>query len=199
MPKRIALLLVMPLVLAAAPAPATKPSTPAKPTELAIDDGLPAGKKSIAGSGHAIVLDAPAGGGGALTAVKIFGSRYGTQQPPAEDFHVWLCDADGKQLKEFKFPYKLFLRGDPRWVTLKLPESANLPATGKFILCVGFNPQQTKGVYVHYDKSPDGDNRTGLPGQLNDAFGQGDWMIRAIVSPKSLNQNEPQMNTDERG
>ena len=165
------------LLILIAAAPATKPAT-----ELAIDDGTSAGKKSIAGSGHAVVLDAPAGGG-MLTAVKIFGSRYGTPQPPAEDFSVWLCDADGKPQKEFKFPYKLFLRGDPKWVTLKLPEPAALPPSGKFILCVGFNPQQTKGVYVHYDKHADGDNRTGLPGHLNDAFSQGDWMIRAVITP----------------
>jgi RNA polymerase sigma-70 factor (ECF subfamily) len=173
MKTRIAALLVAPLLLTAA-APATKPA------EIAVDDGVAAGKKSIAGSGHAVVLEAPSDGG-KLVAVKIFGSRYGTPQPPVEDFHVWLCDGDGKQVKEFAFPYKLFLRGDPKWVTLKLPEPAELPKAGeKFILCVGFDPQQTKGVYVHYDKHADGDNRTGLPGQLNDTFGQGDWMIRAV-------------------
>ena len=170
-------LLVPMLLLTAAAAPTTKPS------EIAIDDGASAGKKSIAGSGHAVVLDAPADGG-MLAAVKIYGSRYGTPQPPEEDFSLYLCDADGKQMKEFKFPYKTFLRGDARWVTLKLPKPAELPHGGKFILCVGFNPQQTKGVYVHFDKHADGDNRVGLPGSLNDAFGQGDWMIRAVVIGK---------------
>jgi len=181
---RIPLLGIVLLLLTAAAPPATKPASPAdNATEIAIDDGASAGKKSIAGSGHAVVLDTPAGGG-SLTAVKIFGSRYGTPQPPAEDFSVWLCDADGKSIKEFKFPYKVFLRGDPKWVTLKLPEPAALPREGKFILCVGFNPQQTKGVYVHFDKHADGDNRTGLPGSLNEAFTQGDWMIRAVVTGK---------------
>jgi RNA polymerase sigma-70 factor (ECF subfamily) len=174
------------LVSLLAAAPATKP------TEIAVDDGAPAGKKSIAGSGHAVVLEAPAAaarpgasapGPLTLTAVKIFGSRYGAPQPPDEDFSLWLCDADGKAIKEFKYPYKTFLRGDPKWVTLKLPEPAELPA-GKFILCVGFNPQQTKGVYVHYDKQADGDNRRGLPESLSDAFTQGDWMIRAVVTAK---------------
>ena len=184
-PRSLAPLLLVISLLAAAPA--------TKPTEIAVDDGTPAGKKSIAGSGHAVVLESPAAtpakpgastpGAAMLTAVKIFGSRYGTPQPPEEDFSLWLCDADGKAIKEFKFPYKTFLRGDPKWVTLKLPEPADLPA-GKFILCVGFNPQQTKGVYVHYDKSADGDNRRGLPGSLNDAFTQGDWMIRAVVTPR---------------
>ena len=168
------------LLLIAAAAPTTKSN------EIAVDDGASVGKKSIAGSGHAVVLEAPggAGGGATLTAVKIFGSRYGTPQPPAEDFHVWLCDADGKQLEEFKFPYKLFTRGDPKWVTLKLPEPAELPKSGKFILCVAFNPERTKGVYVHYDKSAEGDNRTGVAGDLTQKFTQGDWMIRAVVSGK---------------
>jgi RNA polymerase sigma-70 factor (ECF subfamily) len=181
--QRQLLLVTLLLLTAAAAAPATKPAAPAgKLIEIAIDDGASAGRKSIAGSGHAVVLDSPTGGG-SLVAVKIFGSRYGTPQPPAEDFSLYLCDADGKQLKEFKFPYKLFLRGDPRWVTLKLPDPVELPAAAdKFILCVGFNPQQTKGVYVHFDKHADGDNRIGLPGSLNDAFGQGDWMIRAQVA-----------------
>jgi len=175
---RLPLLVPVLLLIAAAAPPATKP------TELSIDDGVSAGKKSIAGSGHAVVLDSSGVAGGSLTAVKIFGARYGTPQPPEEDFSVWLCDADGNAQKEFKFPYKSFLRGDPKWVTLKLPAPAPLPAGEKFILCVGFNPQQTKGVYLHYDKHADGDNRTGLPGSLNDSFGQGDWMIRALVTGK---------------
>jgi RNA polymerase sigma-70 factor (ECF subfamily) len=168
----------------AAAAPATKPgagadAANAKPTELAVDDGKSAGKKSLGGSGHAVAFEAD-GEGQKLVAVKIFGSRYGAQQPPAEDFHVYLCDADGKQIKDFAFPYKLFLRGGDRWVTLKLAEPTEVPKN--FILCVSFNPTQSKGVYVHYDKASDGDSRTGLPGELNDAFAQGDWMIRATVS-----------------
>jgi RNA polymerase sigma-70 factor (ECF subfamily) len=163
---------------AAAAAPATKPGDMSKSTELANDDGKSAGKRSIAGTGHAVTFEAPADGF-QLVAVKIFGSRYGTQQPPAEDFHVYLCDADGAQIKDFPFPYKSFLRGGDRWVTLKLPAPTEVPKN--FILCVAFNPTQTKGVYVHFDKSADGDSRTGLPGDLNDAFGQGDWMIRAVV------------------
>lgn len=167
--------------LAAATKPAANKAAPAagKSTELALDDGKSAGKKSIAGSGHAVGFETSAEGC-KLTAVKIFGSRYGTQAPPAEDFHVYLCDSDGKQIKDFPFPYKNFLRGGDRWVTLKLPEAAEVPQ--KFILCVSFNPTQTKGVYVHYDAKPDGDSRAGLPGELNDAFDKGDWMIRATLT-----------------
>lgn len=161
-----------------AAAPATKPAAPGKPTELALDDGKSAGKKSIAGSGHAVGFEAPAEGCRVIS-VKIFGSRYGAQQPPADDFHVFLCDSDGKQIKDIPFPYKSFLRGGDRWVVLKLPEPADVPKI--FIVCVAFNPTASKGVFVHYDAKPDGDSRTGLPGELNDAFDKGDWMIRAII------------------
>src|SRR5688500_7922140 len=98
----IGVLLVATQVLAA---PATQPARKAK--DLALDDDKSAGKKSIAGSGHAVVFESPADGA-KLVAVKVFGSRYGYPQPPAEDFHVFLCDADGKQLKDFPFPYKNF-------------------------------------------------------------------------------------------
>src|SRR5438552_2829541 len=101
--------------------------------------------------------------------------------PPDQDFHVYLCDSDGKTIKDFPFPYKTFLRGGDRWYTLKL-EATEVPK--KFIVCLSFNPSASKGVYVHYDAKVDGDSRVGLPGELNDAFDKGDWMIRAIVTGK---------------
>ena len=162
------------------PAPASRPAADSA-SELAIDDGKSAGKLSIAGSGHAASFETPAGDGYVLTEVKIYGSRYGTAAPPAEDFHVYLCDSDGKQLADCPFPYKNFTRGGQRWVSLKLDKPIEVPR--HFILCAIFNPTATKGVYVHYDKSVDGDSRTGLPGNLNDAFDKGDWMIRAVVRP----------------
>ena len=82
-------------------------------------------------------------------------------------------------IKDFAFPYKLFLRGDPRWVTLKCEPT---PVPKEFIVAASFNPSRTKGVYVHYDAAADGDSRAGIPPDLNDAFGKGDWMIRAVVN-----------------
>ena len=162
--------------------PATRPTSPGTAKgvqkELALDDGKSAGKSSTAGGGHAVAFESPAEGA-SVVGVRIFGSRYGTQAPPYEDFKVWLCDEDGKTIKEFGFPYKTFLRGDARWVTLKTEPT---PVPKRFIVCVGFNPTATKGVYVHYDAKSDGDSRSGLPGELNDAFGKGDWMIRALVA-----------------
>jgi RNA polymerase sigma-70 factor (ECF subfamily) len=163
---------------AATTAPAATAATDARqPRELALDDGKSAGKMSIAGGGHAVVFDAPAEGS-LLAAVKIFGSRYGTQQPPAQNFRVWLSEEDGKPIKEFKFPYKFFARGETRWVKLSVEPTA---VPKKFMICVGFDPEATKGVYVHYDKARDGDSRTGLPEVINDRFDKGDWMIRALV------------------
>ena len=172
-------------------APATAPAKPgAKPTEIALDDGKPVGKLSMAGGGHAVAFEAP-GEGSTLTAIKIFGSRYGTPQPPKEDFHIFLCDADGKVIRDFAFPYRMLLRGDARWVTLKCEPTA-LPQ--QFILVASFNPAATKGVYCHHDAEMNGDSRTGLPPDINEAFGKGDWMIRALVqsseAPATSNQKE---------
>jgi RNA polymerase sigma-70 factor (ECF subfamily) len=158
------------------PPPSTRPASTQR--ELAIDDGKSAGRKSIAGSGHAVKFQAP-GEHCQLTAVKIFGSRYGAPQPPAEDFVVYLCDGDGNPIHEFKFPYKNFLRGDAKWVMLKT-EPIDVPR--EFFICVSFDPQATKGVYLHHDGHADGDSRTGLPGNLNTAFEKGDWMIRALIT-----------------
>jgi hypothetical protein len=152
-------------------------AAPGEEKEIATDDGSGVSKSSIAGSGHAVVLEAPDGKWN-LTAVKIYGSRYGYPQPPAEDFRIWLCEESGKVLKTFTFPYSSFERGTAQWITL---ETKPTPVPKKFILIVGFNPTQTKGVYVYYDAKKDGDSRQGLPQKLK-PFDKGDWLIRAVAA-----------------
>lgn len=148
-----------------------------KPVEHAHDDGTAAGKNSIAGSGHGVRFSV-LGGGWYLTSVRIHGSRYGQPRPPRENFHVWLCDKDLKVIAEFTFRYAKFTRGGPRWVTLKtVPTSV----PQDFVICVGFNPARTKGVYVSRDKESSGDSLTGLPGRGSRSFDKGDWLIRARV------------------
>jgi hypothetical protein len=93
--------------------------------ELAVDDGKMKGKKSIAGGGHAVRFEAP-GEGWTLTAVRVHGSRYGYPRPPREDFKVFLCDDQFKQIADFAFPYSRFERGDATWVTLKV-KPTNVP------------------------------------------------------------------------
>jgi len=148
-----------------------------KPLELALDDGVPAGKRSLAGGGHAVRLK-PNGPGWYLTGVKIYGTRYGQATAPDEKFHVWLCDGDFRTITEFEFPYSSFPRGTGGWVTLSV-KPTNVPQ--EFILCVGFNPTATKGVFVHHDKGTSGGSLVGLPGEAGREFAEGDWLIRPIV------------------
>jgi RNA polymerase sigma-70 factor (ECF subfamily) len=147
--------------------------------ELALDDGQMKGKKSIAGSGHAVRFEAP-GEGWILTAVRIHGSRYGYPRPPREDFKVFLCDDRFQPITEFAFPYSKFERGNSKWVTLEV-KPTKVPRT--FILGVGFNPTQTKGVYLSHDGQGSGRSLVGLPGEESQPFAQGDWLIRAKVAP----------------
>ena len=156
--------------------------------ELKRDDGKPAGRRSIAGSGHAVRFQAK-GTAWYLTSVRVYGSRYGYPRPPREDFHVWLCDADFKQIADYPMPYARFARGPDRWVTLKVTPT-EVPQT--FIVCVGFNPTATKGVYVSHDAEGGGDSLMGLPGGGKRAFRGGDWMIRVTLDqPKSANALKP--------
>ena len=145
--------------------------------ELAHDDGISAGKRSVAGSGHAVRFEAP-GNDYYLTAVRVFGSRYGQPAPPPDQAYVWLCDSDFKLLSVFPFAYATFQRGDAQWVTLPV-KPTHVPQ--RFIICVGFNQTATKGVYVHHDSASSGDSLLGLPGRDNRAFDKGDWLIRAVV------------------
>jgi hypothetical protein len=149
--------------------------------ELFHDDNQPAGKRSLAGGGHAVRFEigdsAPF-----LTAVRIHGSRYGAPQAPAEEFSVWLCDKDFKAIEQFRFPYGRFARGEAAWVELPV-EPISLPRT--FFICVGFNPTATKGVYVSHDAKGQGTSVMGLPGKTPRTFSAGDWMIRAKIDKKN--------------
>jgi hypothetical protein len=151
---------------------------PAEATrEVARDDGQEAGKRSIAGGGHAVRFEAP-GEGWSLTSVKVHGARYGYPKPPAEDFHVYLCDDKFRKIAEFPFPYARFKRGRSEWVTLKVKPT---PVPVKFIIGVGFNPEATKGVYVSHDGAGDGKSLVGLPDDESEPFPKGDWMIRGTL------------------
>ncbi len=149
--------------------------------ELAQDDGQAAGKASLAGGGHAVRFEAP-GDNWYLTQVRIHGSRYGMPAPPKEDFSVWICDGDFKSIVKLSYPYAKFQRAaEGRWVALSV-KPTRVPK--EFIVCVGFNPTATKGVYVSRDAQGSGNSLTGLPGRTGHPFQQGDWMIRATVSQR---------------
>jgi RNA polymerase sigma-70 factor (ECF subfamily) len=61
----------------------------------------------------------------------------------------------------------------------------------KFIVCVGFNPTATKGVFVHRDKEADGNSLVGLPGGKAEPFAKGDWMIRVQIDQAKPGRRPP--------
>jgi len=156
---------------------ATAAQLAGKPAELARDDGTPAGKMSLTGGGHAVRFEAPSATS-YLVGVRIYGSRYGAQQAPAENFHAWLCDEGFKAVADFPFPYAAIDRGEPKWVALPVRPTL---VPQKFILCVGFDPTNSKGAFVHRDKESSGNSLCGLPGEKPQPFAAGDWMIRATL------------------
>jgi RNA polymerase sigma-70 factor (ECF subfamily) len=148
--------------------------------ELARDDGKSAGMRSIAGGGHAVLFEAP-GQDWTLTAVRLYGARYGYPRAPNEDFKITLCDEKFKKLETFRFPYSTFQRGEPKWVRMQVKPTA-LPA--RFYLCADFDPTATKGVYVHHDAagSTPPTSFVGLPDDGEpEPFAKGDWLIRAEI------------------
>ena len=154
--------------------------------KLFYDDGKSAGRESIAGSGHAVRFEGPREGC-LVTAVRIYGSRYGADQPPQENFHIYVCDANFNAMADFAFPYSRFQKadknGNPKgWVTFNI-EPTEAPST--FYISVDFNPERTKGVYVHHDGQSSGHSFIAIPGQELQAFERGDWMIRATIQKQT--------------
>ncbi|HUS45281.1 MAG TPA: hypothetical protein VM219_04530 [Phycisphaerae bacterium] len=145
-----------------------------RPVALKYDDGTPSGKSSMAGGGHAVRFKTAAEGW-CVTAVAVYGARYGRPEQ-GDTFQVWLCDADFKPFAELTFPYSVF--SDAKWVALPVTPTLVPP---EFIVCVGFNPTASKGVFVHYDAAGSGQSLSGLPGKVGRLFERGDWLIRVRV------------------
>ncbi|MBN1256355.1 MAG: DUF3887 domain-containing protein [Planctomycetes bacterium] len=153
----------------------TIPAADGEIIRLSYGDNQSDGIKSIGGNGPAIRFETPAANC-QLTAIRIYGSRYGNTQPPQEDFKVWVCDGNFQVIKEFTFPYSSFTRGDPKWVMLSM-EPTLVPIT--FVISAGFNAERTKGVYVHFDNSTSGNSFIWIPGQDRRPFNEGEWLIQA--------------------
>ena len=149
---------------------------------LKYDDGKSDGKRSTAGSGHAVVFKRPAGNW-AVDAVEMYGSRYGTKEPPKENFQIFICDGDFNVIKEIDEPYSK-LTYDEKWYRFDF-EPVSVPEG--FYVCIFFNPTATKGFYMNYDSDvKKSHSKSALPwtfiSDLNDKW---DWMIRAHLTKKS--------------
>lgn len=157
----------------------------AAPGILGYGDGKPDGKKSLGGSGEMIRFELPEGVT-KIKGIRIHGSRYGYPQAPKEDFEItFLNDNRDETLHVEAAPYRLFNRGKEQWVRIPFKSEIELPR--KFWVCLNFNAERTKGVYVSYDTSTKGEySRTGLPGDKEppkETDFKGDWMVQLILSP----------------
>lgn len=143
---------------------------------LRYDDGTSEGKRSIAGTGHAVVYKCPPGKW-AADSVQFFGSRYGMPYPPKEDFYIYICDQGFNVIREVRESYYKLETGDARWYTFKFDPVA---VPEGFYVCIAFNPTATKGFYMNYDESVGkSHSRTALPWTyFSDVKGKYDWMIR---------------------
>ena len=139
------------------------------------------GKQSMGSGGHVIQFRAPEGKW-RLDAVWSFGSRYGTPEPPAEDFSIYVCDAAMNVIADIRQPYSLFERDPEKWVVMPF-DPVEVPAG--FHVCLYFNATQSKGVYVgkHSGKEVR-HSRIGLPySRIGKPIADYDWMIRAHMTP----------------
>jgi hypothetical protein len=164
---------------AKAPAPAPVPGL-TQATVLQHDNGIQTGMESINGSGHAVQFTRP-GDARYVEAVQIFASRYGTPEPPNEDFHLYLLNDRQQVLADVPFPYSLIERGDMKWYTLRTP-SIEVPE--KFTVALAFNPHKTKGIYLAYSgtNGPTCYSLIGLPGDGFEFWKPAEWMVRPSLT-----------------
>jgi RNA polymerase sigma-70 factor (ECF subfamily) len=164
--------------LAADDAPAKK--GPAN--RLSYHDGKADGKKSLAGTGEMIAFTLPADDA-KIAGVRIHGSRYGLPTPPKDDFDVYFVDAaNGEIVATETGRYSKFNRGPEKWVEIMFADPVEVPREFKVVL--NFRAERTKGVYVSYDTSTQGQHsETGLPGSKpKPATTGGDWMIEVLLA-----------------
>ncbi len=149
------------------------------PVRLGYIDETSEGSRSIANSGHAVRFRRPENGA-YLMAIEMFAQRYGHPTPPAEDFHVYVLDAERKLIEACSVPYGQIEWGSHRWHTLKLPP---LKVPDEYYIALAFNPHQTKGVYLAFDSNvKKSHSYIGLPATgFEPVAGGYDWMVRSVL------------------
>jgi len=154
---------------------------PDNTVKLSYVDDTTEGKRSLGASGHAIQFKRPEGLR-FIEAVQIAASRYGYPEPPDEDFHLYLLNDKFQVLADLRYSYAMVERtSDLRWYTLRTP-SVEVP--NKFYVALNFNPHQTKGIYLGFDRNvEESHSYSGLPDsgyeKVRDTY---DWMVRVYMS-----------------
>ena len=161
------------------------------------DDDSQENKRSMTGAGHAVRFECPDDQKWYVTGISIHGSRYGTPQPPNEDFFVYVASDDMSKMAKTTKPYALFERGEEKWVTFDIPP---VEVEQAFHIAVFFNPTRSKGVYVgiNEDASPT-HSMTVVPNEPDKTQSdlQGDWMIRVYVTKSPA--EKPRLLLDRQG
>lgn len=139
-------------------------------------------RRSFGGTGYAVLFRRPQGSH-RVVAVQFYGSRYGTTEPPEEDFDVYLLDKDHKVLQRSSYPYALVEPGKAQWYTLPISPAIEVP--DQFYVVLSFSASETHGVYVGVDRTVKTSHSSrGLPTGVFDPVPECyDWMIRAYLVP----------------
>ena len=148
---------------------------------LRYDTGAMSGKLSISGSAQTVLFRRPEGSW-ALDGLKLFGARYGTDQPPNENISIYLCDESFHLLHEVKAPYASFAKGDEKWQTVSFPPVV-VPNT--FYLGIDFHATFAQGVYLGLDNAVQrSHSRLAMPDErVSDMKTRADWMLRPHLVP----------------
>ncbi|MHC4213405.1 MAG: LamG domain-containing protein [Planctomycetota bacterium] len=149
-------------------------------TQTGYVDDTAEGKRSLGGSGHAVIFECPEAPR-YIEAVQICASRYGTSTPPNEDFHLYVLNEKQQVLADLNYAYAMIERGTLQWYTLSTP-SIEVPK--RFYIALSFNPHRTKGIYLGLDKNVEQSHSLiGLPDsgfvEVKEPY---DWMIRVFLT-----------------
>jgi hypothetical protein len=136
---------------------------------------------SRGGGGEGRKFTVPGGSDWYLTAVRVYGSRYGDEKPPDTMFDIALSDADAKLVAIWKGRYASFPYLQDGWTRFDVPPT-RVPST--FFVALNFRPDGSHGVFVAYDSSTKGSSIDSLPGKPPHIFDGGDWMIRLELDRK---------------
>jgi hypothetical protein len=149
---------------------------------LFYDDGTMEGKRSISGSAQTVLFRLPEGSW-QIDGIKLFGARYGEDEPPKEDISISICDEGFDLLREVKVPYSSFEKGNEKWHSVSF---SPVDVTKTFYVGIDFHATATKGVYVAMDKGVKrSHSRIAMPSAyVGDMKETADWMLRAHLRPK---------------
>jgi hypothetical protein len=143
--------------------------------------GSETNRMSLGGGGEGRKFTIPDANDQYITAVWVYGSRYGDEKAPNTSFDIALSDADANLVSIWKAPYASFTNEQDGWVRFAIPPT-RVPNT--FFVTLNFRADASNGVYVGFDSSTKGNSFDSLPGKTLHEFSQGDWMVRVELDHK---------------